>query len=256
MAANQWQGQYFDSKSGAVVSALAKLNADRRTYEAFQKSTACTNCPPGWYMRSLASAMSTVFSAVGSVWQVRNLLAIWQLIPVLRLLCEEYSLARVTLANFRTPAEDEVYIACLLRLGFITRLRSFYDFTYERIADEVGRFALEEVKKQEYATSTRLLLKARHSTNVLVRLPYRRALAKEVEVELSKLISQNLSKEEMEMHIGQGYKTICRLGRMTKRWYLCRVSLKHDRSKDLMLKTWMLPGYWLYQIRYSLGLAS
>lgn len=256
MTAQQWQGQYFNSNSGALVSALAKLNADRRTYEAFQKSTACTNCPPGWYMRSLVATMSTVFSATCSFWQVWNILSIIELIPLLKLLCKEYSVARIELAHLRTPAEDEVYIACLLHLGTITRLTSFSNFSYEHQAEEVGRQALEELKKREYPTSTRLLLKARHSTNVAVRGPYKRTLAKEVELELSKLIEQDLSREEMEKHIGQGYKTICRLGRITKRWNFCRVALKHDRSKDLMLKTWMLPGYWLYQIRYSLGLDS
>ncbi len=249
---DQWQGEYFGKGKDSVARSLNKLDGDRVMHYSVS-GTGLDMYSPGWYMDSLVHAMSTVFSAVGAYWQVWNMLRIVELIPVLKALCGEYSEARVKFPLQATIAMDEVYVACLLRVGFIERVTfSGGDMAHEKTAKTVGEQAIEALKsKQETCPlATELLLKARHSTNISVSPAYRRVLAKEVDVRLSQLL---LHPEDLSDQLHQGWKTVCRLGRMTKRWHLCRIALLHDRSKDLVMKTWTLPGYWFYQLKYRLG---
>ncbi len=252
MIANQWKGDYFHPTKGAVVKALTKLSGDREVYLVLQHSE--VTCSRGWYVSSLVDAMSTIFSAIGSFWQVWHIPAIWKLVPKLKRLCAEYYEVRTKMKPSVTLANDETYIACLMRISFIVRLTSPKDFSYEALAKEVGEEALERMRQGEKVPrSVELLLKARHSNNFLVQCALRRRLHFEVRDALQILIAQNLSKEQMEGKIGQGYKTVCRLGRMTEYWQACRVALYHDESKDLVMKTWVIPRYWFYRIGYELG---
>jgi hypothetical protein len=248
MSADQWSGQYFNPRKGAVANTIAILNGDRNVYKHFGDKG---QIAPKWYVDALASAMSTIFSAIGSYWQVWRIPAILRLIPVLKGICEEYEVARVLHADLVKPTYEEVYVACLLRLGMIRRFAVRGDFSYEEKAREVAE---EVLANEDLQLSTRILLHARHAMNPATHPTLAKIHEHAVRSELRYFIERNLSPEELELEVGQGYKTLCRVGRIIKFWWACRVSLQHDKSKDLWLKTLVLPGYQWYLVKYFLRL--
>jgi hypothetical protein len=192
------------------------------------------------------------------VWQFWRIFQIFRLVPILKKLCEEYEGARSGLSREALPAADEVYMACLTLIGFIARFTTpHYDYVYERRAKEVGEESLAILLEQEDSPiSTALLIKARLASNPLTSKLYRDQHREEVGRVLARLSCLNYSADKMEEEIEQGYKTVCRLGRMMRDWKACRVALRHDKSKDLFRKTIIYPQYWFYLVKYTLGLAS
>ncbi len=253
MTANQWEGQYFGAQKGAVIIALDKVSVDKGVYNSFNSNQSFCR-----YTNSLVGAMSTLFSAICSVWQFWRIFQIVRLVPILGKLCNEYESVRRDIPQEVLPSTDEVYMACLGLLGFIARFTvSHYDYYYERRASDVGVGALAILHKQDGgAISTTLLIKSRLIGNPFTSKLYKKRYREDVERALVRLSCLNYSAENMEKEIEQGYKTICRLGRITGYWKACRVALSHDTSKDLFWKTAVFPQYWLYLAKYTVGFAS
>ncbi len=257
MAANQWEGRYFEKRQGAVAIALRNLSVNREVYNIFKSDLSW-----GLYTNSLIGAMSTLFSAIHSVWQFWRIFQIIRLILMLGKLCNEYEGIRKNISEEVLPLNDEVYVACLGLLGFFARLTARFtvpydDYHYERRVVEVGMEAIAILHKRGGGlTSTALLIKARLTRNPSISKLYKKMYCEEVRQVLTRLSCLNYSAEKMEKEIDQGYKTVCRLGRIMGDWKACRVALRYDKSKDLFWKTAIFPQYWFYLARYTVGLAS
>lgn len=238
-------GNYFGSK-GVVTLSLNSLSAERKTYEAFRTKTTFS-----LYLCQLISSISVLYSASNAVWQLWNLHKVLQARRDLKKLVEEYLIASrdPEIALTTKPEYIEILVAAMLLLAKRERDPENRQSWYKE-AEELTLIAL----KKDFPS--RILLQARHATNPVVAKKERALYRNMTIVSVEKMIEDNPSPEKLEQKLPQGYKTVCRIGRILGDWHLCHIGLRHDRSLDLRMKTYIFPGYLWYSMRAKVGLVT
>lgn len=252
-------GNYF-SEDGVVGNAFWHLDSERATYVGLRG----TGTTLHHYVEALANAMSVVYSAIGAVWQFWNLCKIYKLIPQLVTIVAEYEHVRkLTLEHDVTidPSWDQVYAASLLRMARITELLSFFDRNGSKeevimLRSKAMGVCEDILSRKVLPNSIRMLTQA-----LIVNNPYecyrlRKDEHEALTVEIDSLLAKNYSPEQMELFVGQGYKTICRVARSIGHWEACRIAISKDGSLDLRMKTWLCPGYVCHMAIHIVTLGS
>lgn len=256
MFVKQWQGYYFD-QNGEVKRALQKLNSDRATHEALQGSLYSRggHSQSGyWYCVSIVEAMSALLCATDSVWRFWRIPQIVFLLGQLKKLCLEYEKAR---RIFSSHEHDEIFVACLLRVGSFTRMTAPKEVVWELRAKEVVERILETVRMDEKSVPevTLLFLKARHSHNPLVPQEKREKLALEVSSRLDRAVRgyRFFLHDEIYRKIQGGYKTVYKLGMLVSNFRACCIAVEYGKLGQVRTGVPTSARYVKYRIIRWLG---
>lgn len=234
-----WGGEHF-GKNGAVGISLQSF--------ALARSTRNTN--PKAYVEALPTAMCAVYSAINARYALLCWVNLLFLYKTLSKLCTEFEgLRNETQTRVSsTPALYECYAAYLLRAAVYVSL--FHGSKYGNAMKKVAREILPDLTSagSKVPPPTEVLALARAASSSLFSKSEILTLKARLYVYLDRAVD---SDQALEM-IG-GWQVVVRAARHMKWWYFADVGLEYSSSKDLILKTWMLPGFILYKIGRFFG---